>query len=261
MDNCKIIEDLLPSHCDGLTSEETNAFIRSHTASCTRCAELLAKMKAAEPRLPDSGEDFGDTLRRYERLHRRKMRKIALCCAAVILVIALIWVNSFNLALLFGGIDRRDMTVLEEAAVFQTGETTKIILVRESSEEWALAKITKNDILNFWYLAGYEATNGTETPVIVEKWFGDRSSRFYSGDIFELLGNDRSQQERNAVYCGNNAVCMIDLPAGRIPNDLTMRVEQRGSCYCIYVVSYSEEAMESLDLIGLLREQGYIAME
>ena len=36
---CCVVRDLLPSYVEGLTSEETNAAVEAHLASCPACAK------------------------------------------------------------------------------------------------------------------------------------------------------------------------------------------------------------------------------
>ena len=39
--DCKIIQDLLPSYIEKLTSDETNQAIEEHIGSCKQCSEIL----------------------------------------------------------------------------------------------------------------------------------------------------------------------------------------------------------------------------
>lgn len=44
--DCKIIKDLLPSYIDGLTSKETNEFIKKHISECSDCSIVYENMKS-----------------------------------------------------------------------------------------------------------------------------------------------------------------------------------------------------------------------
>ena len=46
--SCAIVEDLLPTYVEGLTSEETNMAVEAHLASCPACAAKRAAMGAKE---------------------------------------------------------------------------------------------------------------------------------------------------------------------------------------------------------------------
>ena len=41
MDSCKIFQDLLPLHLEGLTSPETDLWLREHAEGCPACRRLL----------------------------------------------------------------------------------------------------------------------------------------------------------------------------------------------------------------------------
>ena len=45
---CEIVQDLLPSYVDGLTSDETNEAIKDHLADCVSCRDMYERMKADE---------------------------------------------------------------------------------------------------------------------------------------------------------------------------------------------------------------------
>ena len=42
--DCKIIQDLLPSYTDGITSQETNNYIEDHLKNCIECRDTLKNM-------------------------------------------------------------------------------------------------------------------------------------------------------------------------------------------------------------------------
>ena len=42
---CDVIQDLLPSYIDNLTSAETNSFIERHIENCSECEEVLKDMQ------------------------------------------------------------------------------------------------------------------------------------------------------------------------------------------------------------------------
>ena len=42
--DCKIIQDLLPSYSDGITSQETNNYIEDHLKNCVECRNTLKNM-------------------------------------------------------------------------------------------------------------------------------------------------------------------------------------------------------------------------
>lgn len=49
LNECKIVEDLLPLYAEELVSEETAEFVREHSSRCERCQKLLQRCKEVEP--------------------------------------------------------------------------------------------------------------------------------------------------------------------------------------------------------------------
>lgn len=42
---CKIVEDILPTYIENLTSEETSEFIEEHIENCEECKKILQNMR------------------------------------------------------------------------------------------------------------------------------------------------------------------------------------------------------------------------
>ena len=53
---CEIVQDLLPSYVDGLTSDETNEAIKDHLADCVSCRDMYERMKADETSAEENSE-------------------------------------------------------------------------------------------------------------------------------------------------------------------------------------------------------------
>lgn len=252
MDNCKIIEDLLPSYCDGLTSEESNALITEHTATCPQCARLLERMSAEPKReILDHREQFRRAMAAYEQKYKITALRVSLCCMVAVLLVICIWANSFQIALLFAGIDKDHMTVIEDSATLNTGWTTQYIL-HETGGEYTLTTVTKHDFWNFWYVDSVESTDGAEKPYIVTPWFGSISYRWFDG--MELT----SDVECNFLYVGNNAVSAIEIAPEEIPGDVSVKVNQTGNLYWILITSDNDSALNQFQPIQLLLEKGFI---
>ncbi len=76
MNECGIVQDLLPLYADGAASAETEAFIRRHLAGCPRCAKALRRVKreaeAAVPQVPVSREE-GKFWQLQKKIRRRRV--------------------------------------------------------------------------------------------------------------------------------------------------------------------------------------------
>ena len=49
--DCRIIQDLLPSYVEGLTSEYTNQVVEEHVKECESCSQMLQRMQEPEKRI------------------------------------------------------------------------------------------------------------------------------------------------------------------------------------------------------------------
>lgn len=82
---CEIVQDLLPSYVDGLTSEVTNQAVRSHVQTCETCRQSMTAMGVSEPEQSLYEEKEIDFLKKTKRKHRR----ILGISLAAVLVVAL----------------------------------------------------------------------------------------------------------------------------------------------------------------------------
>ena len=73
---CAVVEDLLPSYLEGLTSAETNAAVEDHLASCPACAAKRAAMgggdDAAQAEQAETAREV-DYLKAVRRKGRRRV--------------------------------------------------------------------------------------------------------------------------------------------------------------------------------------------
>lgn len=93
---CEVIQDLLPSYIDGLTSAVTNTEIEVHVKECASCRAVLDAMKNpdAEPVDYDGREEI-DFLKKTRKKTRRMIAVAALCA---LLFVALVLLANFFLA-------------------------------------------------------------------------------------------------------------------------------------------------------------------
>lgn len=87
--SCAIVEDLLPTYVEGLTSEETNAAVMAHLESCPACAAKRAAMGAKETEA--AGQNAEETAREVDylkKVRRGNRRRVWLAVACTTLVLA-----------------------------------------------------------------------------------------------------------------------------------------------------------------------------
>ncbi len=87
--NCAVVQDLLPSYVDGLTSDVSNQAIETHLEACTDCNEALRRMREPEPTsVPQTEVDY------LKKVRRRSTGKALLF--GVVLMIACVAIFSYR---------------------------------------------------------------------------------------------------------------------------------------------------------------------
>ena len=70
--NCEIIQDLLPSYSDKISSKSTNELVERHLQKCENCREVLLKMnKDIDIDILNSNDTKIDYLKGYKRNRKR----------------------------------------------------------------------------------------------------------------------------------------------------------------------------------------------
>ena len=83
---CEIVEDLMPSYIDGLTSEVTNKAVREHLSQCDKCKAKLDTM--SEPCSEDKIEQEKKEIDFLKKNRRKNIRTKLISLLAVVLVVA-----------------------------------------------------------------------------------------------------------------------------------------------------------------------------
>lgn len=83
---CEVVEDLMPSYIDELTSETTNKAVREHLAQCEKCSAKLENMK--EPYSQEKIEKEKKEIDFLKKNRKKNIRTILLSFITVILVVA-----------------------------------------------------------------------------------------------------------------------------------------------------------------------------
>ena len=252
MVSCKIIEDLLPSYCDGLTGEESNAMIREHIASCPQCAALLNKMSETQ-QIPvaDHRESFREKMKEYAHKHTVRRLGILLGCALAVLLVVLLWCNSQTVAKWMMVKKTGGKPVAVALEVPAENNSLESYYVCHTGEDYALVTLAKHPVLKVWYMKDMHRPD--DNSYTISAWFGDSNHRWYNGENLSV------DFEINYLYIGNNAVAPIVLAEEDIPGDVFVKVNQQGENYWIHVVSDNSDALNQLQIIQLLESKGYIA--
>ena len=94
---CEVIQDLLPSYIDGLTSEETNKIIDEHIEGCSKCSNSLKLMRreAEAEVLPDEDDELEiDFLKKTKSMWKKtfiiSIAAVVLCGLMILLRVLIV---------------------------------------------------------------------------------------------------------------------------------------------------------------------------
>lgn len=89
---CDIIQDLLPSFSDKISSKATNKLVEEHLKQCENCKTVLESMnKEIEVSYADNQDEKIDYLKGY-----KKKRKVLVICSIVLTILILLFIFAFN---------------------------------------------------------------------------------------------------------------------------------------------------------------------
>ena len=99
---CKVVEDLLPLHYDGVCSQESKELVKAHLNDCPQCSRVLKDLQFEANRSEIAGEDLGLLKRiasEWKKSKRSSLKKgICITLAALLLVTAVlvsVWYFSY----------------------------------------------------------------------------------------------------------------------------------------------------------------------
>lgn len=88
MNECKIVQDLLPLYADDLVSPETREFVDDHCAGCEACEKLRARAMEPVPQTPIDPKAYQKLLRRDSaKMIARGVGLVMLLCLTFVLLI------------------------------------------------------------------------------------------------------------------------------------------------------------------------------
>ncbi|MBU5676888.1 zf-HC2 domain-containing protein [Alkaliphilus sp. MSJ-5] len=82
---CEIIQDLLPSYIDDLTSSESNLEIEEHLKNCPQCKEIFEQMKA-EVKV-ENIEYNKEKIKPFKKLNRKVFRAVLITLTVCVLAV------------------------------------------------------------------------------------------------------------------------------------------------------------------------------
>lgn len=121
MKDCKIVQDLLPSYIEKLTSKDTNEYVEGHLKTCDDCTKIYNDMKAdlkANVTSPKAEIDYMKKVRKKMRIAEKLLYIVLLLFIIFVLVF---WREIFSF-ICYTDICNRYLKYQEE--VFETGKYT-----------------------------------------------------------------------------------------------------------------------------------------
>ena len=92
---CEVVQDLLPSYVDGLTSGKTNELVEEHVEECHECNSILKGMRVelVKPvEIKEEEKQEIDFLKKTREENKKQTRKVFLQWAVSFILLATVWV-------------------------------------------------------------------------------------------------------------------------------------------------------------------------
>ena len=171
---CEIIQDLLPSFIDELTSDVTNREVEAHMTECEQCRNVFEQMKAPDMETAETEVREIDFLKKTKKKHRRNL----------ILSVAAVWA----IAVLFLGaryyFDGQYMNTEylsynldvwgSKLAVAVNSTSEQGIQRIEINEEDGVVDITVRGVSKSIFYPATADASYTASETIRQVWIGDR---------------------------------------------------------------------------------------
>ena len=87
---CEVVQDLMPSYLDQLTSEVTNQIVEEHVEGCQSCREMLDQMRKGQENGGQNKEERERDQKELDFLkkNRKRNRRVVLFCGAAAALLA-----------------------------------------------------------------------------------------------------------------------------------------------------------------------------
>ena len=237
--NCKIVQDLLPSYIDKLTSSETNNYIEQHLRECKECQKCLLVMKKGleTEHLKDVKQI--DYLKKY----KNKMRLLKLISALVVVCLVL-----------FTGIKVYKWQVLlkiyKHNVNYELGTNYKLTQ-RDGSTDIITEKYYKNGIRLVKRSDGIIIWENSK-----EKYFIDENKKAYielQKDEPPVLDFDTTATIGVSQIL-NETISKSELLLLTLKNTIDIHVEEYGKHKCIVLLLNNEKIWIDKESLFILRD-------
>jgi hypothetical protein len=189
MNECRIVEDLIPLYAESLTNEEASEFVKNHVANCDRCRKLLERCQITVP-VPEKDV----------KAYKKALQKNTINMTCRIVVVALVLLIVFYIG----------CTKLGEYMLWKDG--------RAPVEQVVKAPVGNGEVtLVDWEASGYSIGGTENTGTLI--WFEMKDARENEyGTSYSWNEGGYSQAWENVqIYWAPNGkpfLVTADLPEG-----------------------------------------------
>lgn len=182
---------------------------------------------------------------------KKKTLVIFILSILAIVIMAILYFNSFNLSLAINKLSVKNQSELF-AGVNDNDHMFKIIITTKDNSD-ILACVEKNSF-GIWNIT-HQSQPSDGDDIISIPWLKTAGFRQFQGNdemVFET--------EWHHLYYGKNALAPIDIDYETLPLNVTLNVQQTNETYLLHFVSYGDpDNLNQLDVTKMLKEIGCIA--
>ena len=99
--DCQLVQDLLPSYIDGITSSDTNEFIKSHLEKCEKCTKIFNNMKKK-----DNVEE-SNKAKKFINFAKKYNKKYKILKSIIILILILFIISFTRNAIIISSLENK----------------------------------------------------------------------------------------------------------------------------------------------------------
>lgn len=188
MNECKIVEDLLPLYAEDLTGEETASFIREHVAGCENCRKLLSRCETPAQTDEVDGKAYKKALRKNQ---------FNFFCKAVLLFVLVLGVLAFGCYKLTEYMEWKEGKIPVEQEIEAPSGLGKITLVDweasgrrigNSRNEGTLIRISHTHVHQDEYGTGWYGSAGEYAKYwenVQAVWAPNGEDIFFSAELLD----------------------------------------------------------------------------
>lgn len=163
--------------------------------------------------------------------------------------------QSFSLALFFKGYHKGSIQYFDQT--YDANEDEMKVLTSTSNDKNIIILHMTKSKLGFWQERRSIDVKDPSTGISSYQWVHPAGSRRYPFGL-----NGQFEWETHSLYCGSNAVKLIEFKPGQLPENVTVNVQQAGELYFIHLISYADlNIINDLDIPNILLDNGNIAVD